>query len=402
MDKPIVIVVGTRPEALKLIPLYCALQKAQLPVLLCATFQHTTLLQQVFDLFSITPDINLNIMQHDQSLHYLTQAIIEKMGTLFKLHDPSLLIVQGDTTTAFASALATFYKAIPIAHVEAGLRSGKINNPFPEEMNRVMIGKIATYHFAPTNLNVANLLNEGISRDHIFLTGNTIVDTLLMICDKIKRDELSIDAPIKAHVAMCKKLNKKLILMTLHRRENFDGKLVGMLEAVKEFAQRYDDVNIIFPAHLNPNVQKALKTSMVDLVANITTIPPVAYKELVYILQHAHWVITDSGGIQEEAVSLGKPLLVLRNETERPELLWENAGRLTGTNKTKILQDLETIHTQDTINVARNTYGDGHACQRITSIIKNIILESAPQKNYTEQNIKPLPQRENTHFLSNH
>lgn len=370
MRNPIVLVIGTRAEAIKLIPLYLALQKAKVPVLLCATFQHFELLEQACSIFGVTPDFNLNIMKKNQDLFYLTQAVLEKTKKVYLQSSPSLVVVHGDTTTTMAAALAAFYLHIPIAHVEAGLRTGDMKAPFPEEMNRKVVGQIATYHFAPTALATANLLAEGVPRKNVFCTGNTIVDALHMIKTKIDNHEVLIDETLYTQIETCKKKKQKIILLTAHRRESFDGGLSRVFESIKTFAQKHKDATIFFPVHPNPNVKKAVDKARLEQEQNIILHEPLLYKDLVYLLMNADWVATDSGGIQEEAVSLGKHVLVLRDITERCEGVWEGNEFLVGTNKELILKHMEKLYCKPQSQQSSSIYGDGKACKRIVSILK--------------------------------
>ena len=398
MDNPIVVVVGTRAEAIKLIPLYLELQRQNFSVLLCATSQHAELLQQVFDIFDVIPDFNLKIMKKNQDLFYITSAILEKTKQIFLETNPSLVIVHGDTTTTMATALSAFYLCIPIAHVEAGLRTGNIKTPFPEEMNRKVVGQIATYHFAPTPFSTANLLSEGVNRKNVFCTGNTIVDALSFIKEKIeKRDHLprkghlpnniSINKNIKTKINFCKKNKKKIVLLTAHRRESFNGGLKNVFTAIKMFLQKYDDVEIFFPVHPNPNVMAAVKKTELEKEKGITLLPPLKYHDLIYLLMHSDWVATDSGGIQEEAVSIGKKVLVLRDITERWEGIWEGTEILVGTNKKRIFENMERLYQEKFLHSKPSSvYGDGKTCEKIVSILRQRELQSkqdSTQKTYS-------------------
>jgi len=371
--KRVITVIGTRPEAIKLIPLHLALKKAGFDAILCATFQHSELLEQVFNLFQIKPDIQLNVMKQNQDLFYLTQIILEKIKIVYEEIKPDFVIVQGDTTTAFCAALGAFYAKIPIGHVEAGLRSGDIYAPFPEEANRKFISTIATYHFAPTELNVTNLLSEKISRDAIFCTGNTVVDALLWIKEQIIIEKLLIDQTITNLVRQCKKQDQKIVLLTAHRRESFDGGLTRIFKSIASFAQTHPDIFIIYPYHPNPNVIDAIKESGLHNLHNMHLCPPIAYKELVYLLMSAHWVITDSGGIQEEATSLGKKVIVLRDVTERTEAIFAGMAKLVGSNQKLLLETLQEFYLKSiiqTIDVPNFVFGDGLASQKIVSILQ--------------------------------
>jgi UDP-N-acetylglucosamine 2-epimerase (non-hydrolysing) len=371
MNNPIILVIGTRAEAIKLIPLYLALQKECIPTLLCATSQHAELLEQACKIFNVTPDFNLHIMKKNQDLFYVTQAVLEKTKTIYLQTHPKLVVVHGDTTTTMAAALSAFYLQIPIAHVEAGLRTGNMFSPFPEEMNRKVVGQIATYHFTPTAFSTANILAEGVRRENVFCTGNTIVDALYMIKEKIETNQVEIESKIKDLVQDCKKNNKKIVLLTAHRRESFNnGGLLRIFSSMREFAKTHPDVEIFFPVHPNPNVKRAVEESELAQVSNIHLLTPLNYKEIVYLMMNADWIASDSGGIQEEAVSLGKPVLVLRDVTERWEGVWEGAEILVGTNQELILQNMEKLYHTQLQHCASTIYGDGSACKRIVSVLK--------------------------------
>ncbi|MBY0353165.1 UDP-N-acetylglucosamine 2-epimerase (non-hydrolyzing) [Candidatus Babeliales bacterium] len=388
MKKPVVVVVGTRPGAIKSMPVYLALKKAGIPTILCATFQHDSLLQQVFDLFDVKPDIKLNIMKKDQDLFYLTATILEKLKIVFQELNPELVLVHGDTTTAFAAALAAFYFKIPIGHLEAGLRTGNKFSPFPEEINRKFISNVATYHFAPTALNVANLLAEGVAREGIFCTGNVIVDALNAIRERIDSQQIPIDPAIQQKLALCQEKSLKPILLTAHRRESFDGGLVRIFKTVKKFGQQHKDLFIFYPFHPNPNVLAALEASGLKELENIYCCPPLEYKDLIHLIVSVNWVMTDSGGIQEEAISVGKKVLILRDITERIEGVWEGHALLVGTDEALIAQGMANYYTaQPDKMVPTFIYGDGNACQRIVTIIKTTILQHNDiQKKQTLKN----------------
>lgn len=372
METHVVVVIGTRPEAIKLLPLYKALKSADIPTLLCASFQHTTLLTQVFDLFQEAPDINLDIMQENQDLFFLTSSLLSKMKTVFSQVRPAMVLVQGDTTTAFATALAAFYSHIPIGHVEAGLRSGDKNSPFPEEINRSFISKMASLHFAPTAMSAANLLAEGISRETIFCTGNTVVDALVWVKKQLLEKKIQVDPFLALKIDTCKKQNNKIVLLTTHRRESFDGGIVRVLTSIKKFALTHPNVFIFYPTHPNPRVIEAIDASGLKSIDNIILLSPLLYHELVYVLISCDWVVTDSGGIQEEAVSLGKRVLVIRDVTERPEGIWEGMLTLVGTCEHKIHTSMADFYYQTTPFARElSTYGDGRACERIVNILQN-------------------------------
>jgi len=387
--KRVVTVIGTRPEAIKLIPLHLALKKAGFDAILCATFQHSDLLDQVFTLFQIKPDIHLDVMKQNQDLFYLTKTILEKIKPIYEAINPDLVLVQGDTTTAFCSALGAFYAKIPVGHVEAGLRSGNIYAPFPEEANRRFISTIATYHFAPTELNAANLIAEGVARDAIFCTGNTVVDALLWIKDQITIKKLLIDQTIRDLVQRSRDNHQKIVLLTAHRRESFDGGLTRIFKSIKLFAQTHRDIFIMYPYHPNPNVIRAMQESGIQSEENIHICPPVAYKELVYLLMSAHVVITDSGGIQEEAISLGKKVIVLRDITERTEAVLAGMAKLVGSNETLLLKVLQEFYQEaqiqktQIIETPNYVFGDGRACQSIVSILQEKIHHAGTRQKST-------------------
>ncbi|MBD3273079.1 UDP-N-acetylglucosamine 2-epimerase (non-hydrolyzing) [Candidatus Dependentiae bacterium] len=371
IKSPILVVIGTRAEAIKLIPLYIALKKENIECLLCATFQHSDLLQQVFDIFNVNPDFNLNVMIKNQDLFYLQNTILERLKNVYEKVKPKLVLVHGDTTTTMSAALGAFYLHIPVGHVEAGLRTGNIRSPFPEEMNRKLVGQIADFHFAPTAFSTANLLAEGVSREKVFCTGNTVVDSLFWMRNRINSGKIEIDKDLKYKVLQSKKQNKKLILLTAHRRESFDGGLLRIFRSVKKFADKYDDVLIFYPMHPNPNVLKAVKESKILESKNIFATKSLLYKDLIYLLLNVDYVATDSGGIQEEAVSLGRHVLVLRDITERWEGVWDGSEQLVGTNENLILSSLEKCYHFPYLQKKESfVYGDGNSCKRIVSIIK--------------------------------
>jgi UDP-N-acetylglucosamine 2-epimerase (non-hydrolysing) len=372
MSKPIVLVIGTRAEAIKLIPLYVAFKKAKMHALLCATYQHLDLLDQVFEIFDVVPDFNLNIMKKNQDLFHITAAVLKKTKEVYLRVNPRLVLVHGDTTTTMVSALAAFYLNIPIGHVEAGLRTGNMKSPFPEEMNRKVVGQIADYHFAPTAFSCANLLSEGVNRENVFCTGNTIVDALFWMKDKINAGTLKIEKRVQQFVSKCKVENRKVVLLTAHRRESFNGGLLRIFNTIRKFAEKYSDVAIFYPVHPNPNVLRAVDQSGIEDVENIFVTKSVAYKELIYLLNSVDFVATDSGGIQEEAVSLGKRVLCLRDVTERMEGIWDGSEELVGTNENLMFAALEKFYAiSDNHLPVSHVYGDGNACKRIVSIVKN-------------------------------
>lgn len=374
MSKPIVIVIGTRAEAIKLLPVNSALRKAGFNTILCATFQHSEMLQQVFDIFEEKPDFNLGIMKHDQDLFYLQSAILQKTRDVYLQVNPKLVMVHGDTTTTMASSLAAFYLQIPIAHVEAGLRTGNMLSPFPEEMNRKVVAQLATYHFSPTALATANILLEGVPRTKVFCSGNPVVDALNWIKNKIYSGECNIDPILKAKVEEAKRMGQKIILLTAHRRESFNGGLLRIFKAIKKFATSHNDVRFFFPAHPNPNVKKAVELSEINTVKNIEIMEPLLYKDIVYLLLESSFIATDSGGIQEEAVSIGRRVLCLRDVTERMEGVWEGYEKLVGTNQELIIEGLEEFYFMKDPHIRSSSiYGDGNASGRIAAILKTNI-----------------------------
>lgn len=371
MQNTILLVVGTRAEAIKLIPLYLEFKKEGIDCLLCATFQHSDLLQQVFDIFKVDPDFNLNVMIENQDLFYLQNTILIRLKEVYEKVKPKLVLVHGDTTTTMSAALAAFYMHIPVGHVEAGLRTGNMQSPFPEEMNRKLVGQIADYHFAPTAFSTANLLSENISREKVFCTGNTVVDSLFWMRKQIYLGNITIDEILKNQVLQAKEQHKKIILLTAHRRESFNGGLLKIFKSMKKFADSHDDVLIFYPMHPNPNVLDAIQESKILESKNIYSTTSLLYKDLIYLLLNVDFVATDSGGIQEEAVSLGKHVLVLRDVTERLEGVWDGSEELVGTNEKLILSSLEKCYHLQNLNKNESlVYGDGNSCKRIVSILK--------------------------------
>lgn len=367
---PVMLVVGTRPEGIKMIPVYFALKKSSIPVFLCSTTQHTNLLSEVFEIFDVKPDAELGIMQENQDLFHVTQEVLSGMKVLLERVKPSLVLVQGDTTTVMATGLSAFYKQIPVGHVEAGLRTGDMHSPYPEEFNRVALALTANYHFAPTATAAANLLREGKDRNTVFYTGNTVVDALRIIEDKISSGELKIRSDIEKAVAGAQISKQKIVLFTMHRRESFNGGIERMVKAVKDFAINNPDVLFIYPYHPNPAVMQALNTVDFTRVENVFLTEPVGYKDLVYLLLHADAVATDSGGIQEEAVSLGKRVLILREKSERMEGVWEGLASIIGTRPKLFSEKLQEILSHNISSIRRAIYGDGYAAQKIVRIIE--------------------------------
>lgn len=381
--KKIMLVFGTRPEAIKMAPLVKEFEKhpEEFKTIVCVTGQHRQMLDQVLDLFEITPDYDLNIMKQGQDLYDVTARVLTGMRDVLKETQPDVVLVHGDTTTSTAAALAAFYQQIPVGHVEAGLRTHNIYSPWPEEMNRQITGRIATYDFAPTPLSRDNLLREDVSDDKITVTGNTVIDALYMVVDKIKNDS-KLDTELKdllrnsgyGYDVDRLKDDKKLVLITGHRRENFGDGFISMCKAIKKLAKKYPEVDFVYPMHLNPNVRKPIHEVFgEDLsgLGNMFFIEPLEYLSFVYLMEKSNIVLTDSGGIQEEAPGLGKPVLVMRDTTERPEALSAGTVKLIGTNYDKIINEVSALlddekHYEE-MSKAVNPYGDGKACSRIVN-----------------------------------
>lgn len=380
--KKILLVFGTRPEAIKMAPLVKKLQEypEQFQTIVCVTGQHREMLDQVLRLFDITPDYDLNIMKPNQDLYDITSRILLGMRDVLKEVQPDIMLVHGDTTTSMVAALAAFYQQIPVGHVEAGLRTGNIYSPWPEEMNRLITGRITTHHFSPTQLAKENLLKEHVAEDQIIVTGNTVIDALQMVVNK-----LSEDADLATEVANCiaqmgydtKRLNgdKRMVLITGHRRENFGEGFLNICHAIKNLSANYPDVDFVYPMHLNPNVRKPVLEILGEGAENVFLIEPLDYLPFVYMMQHSTMILTDSGGVQEEAPGLGKPVLVMRDTTERPEAVEAGTVLLVGTNREKIEQGvsmlLEDADTYCRMSEAVNPYGDGKACVRIIDYLAN-------------------------------
>lgn len=377
--KTILLVFGTRPEAIKMAPLVKEFQKypEQFKTVVCVTGQHREMLDQVLKIFEITPDYDLNIMKQGQDLYDVTARVLVGMRDVLKEVKPDVVLVHGDTTTSTAAALASFYQQIPVGHVEAGLRTHNIYSPWPEEMNRQITGRIATYNFAPTPLSKQNLLQEGVGMDSIIVTGNTVIDALYMVVNKIKQDQ-HLGEELKGMLSSAGydvdrlKGGKKLVLITGHRRENFGDGFINMCTAIKDLTQKYPDVDFVYPMHLNPNVRKPIHEVFGEDLSNLGNmffIEPLEYLSFVYLMEKSTIVLTDSGGIQEEAPGLGKPVLVMRDTTERPEALEAGTVKLVGTNYNKIVEEVSAlIDDQEYYNQmshAVNPYGDGLACSRI-------------------------------------
>ena len=378
------LVFGTRPEAIKMAPLVKEFEKhpEEFKTIVCVTGQHRQMLDQVLDLFEITPDYDLNIMKEGQDLYDVTARVLTGMRDVLKETQPDVVLVHGDTTTSTAAALAAFYQQIPVGHVEAGLRTHNIYSPWPEEMNRQITGRIASYDFAPTPLSRDNLLREDVSDEKITVTGNTVIDALYMVVNKIKNDRklnMELKGLLRSSGYDVDRLNggKKLVLITGHRRENFGNGFISMCRAIKKLTEKYPDVDFVYPMHLNPNVRKPIHEVFgEDLrgLGNMFFIEPLEYLSFVYLMEKSNIVLTDSGGIQEEAPGLGKPVLVMRDTTERPEALSAGTVKLVGTNYEKIVNEVSSLiddeNHYEEMSKAVNPYGDGHACERIISVFK--------------------------------
>ena len=382
--KKIMLVFGTRPEAIKMAPLVKEFQKhpESFETVVCVTGQHREMLDQVLEIFDITPDYDLNIMKQGQDLYDVTSRVLTGMRDILKESKPDVVLVHGDTTTSTSAALASFYLQIPVGHVEAGLRTHNIYSPWPEEMNRQLTGRIATYHFAPTPLSRENLLRENVTETSISVTGNTVIDALYMVVDKIKSDggmAGRLDGELLAAGYDTGRLRngRKLVLITGHRRENFGEGFVSMCRAIKTLTEKFPDVDFVYPMHLNPNVRKPIHEVFgEDLSAcgNIFFIEPLEYLSFVYLMEKSYIVLTDSGGIQEEAPGLGKPVLVMRDTTERPEALKAGTVKLVGSDYNKIVSEVSSLIEDESayekMSRAVNPYGDGMASQRIVSTFK--------------------------------
>lgn len=381
--KKIMLVFGTRPEAIKMAPLVKEFQKypERFDTIVAVTGQHRQMLDQVLDLFEIKPDYDLNIMKQGQDLYDITARVLTGMRDVLKEAQPDVVLVHGDTTTSTAAALAAFYQHVSVGHVEAGLRTHNIYSPWPEEMNRQLTGRIAQYNFAPTPLSRDNLLSEGVAEEKITVTGNTVIDALYWVVDKIKNspalnESLSKEL-IKAGYDIARLSNgKKLVLITGHRRENFGNGFISMCQAIKALTEKYPDVDFVYPMHLNPNVRKPIREVFgknLEVFGNMFFIEPLEYLSFVYLMEKSNIVLTDSGGIQEEAPGLGKPVLVMRDTTERPEALEAGTVKLVGTDYGMITNEVSALLDNpahyDKMSKAVNPYGDGKACARIIETI---------------------------------
>ena len=384
--KKIILVFGTRPEAIKMAPLVKELQKYpdEFQTMVCVTGQHREMLDQVLHLFHIKPDYDLNIMKAGQTLYDVTSRVLCEFGKVLQAERPDLVLVHGDTTTSMASALAAFYEQIPVGHVEAGLRTGNIYSPWPEEMNRAITGRIAVLDFAPTEFGRNNLLKENVSDDKITVTGNTVIDALYYVVDKINGDAAlkeSLEKNISDQgydVNRLKEDGRRLVLITGHRRENFGDGFQNICKALDTLSRRYKDVDFVYPMHLNPNVRKPIHETFDGRVPeNMFFIEPLDYFDFVLLMEQSDIVLTDSGGIQEEAPGLGKPVVVMRDTTERPEAVQAGTVKLVGTDYDRIVNEISSLLDDPayykTMSEAVNPYGDGKACPRIVSFIRSFL-----------------------------
>lgn len=385
--KKIMLVFGTRPEAIKMAPLVKAFQqkKNKFETIICVTGQHREMLDQVLRLFNIRPDYDLNIMRQGQDLYDVTALVLTGMRDVLQEAKPDIVLVHGDTTTSTAAALAAFYGQIPIGHVEAGLRTHNIYSPWPEEMNRQITGRIATWHFAPTALSRNNLLQEGVNADNIHITGNTVIDTLYHVVSTIRenpilRQQLNIQLRSAGYETthFAEQSRRKMVLITGHRRENFGDGFIQICQAIKTLAERYAEVDFVYPMHLNPNVRKPIHEVFGNAhLSNLFFIEPLEYLPFVYLMEKSTLVLTDSGGIQEEAPGLGKPVLVMRDTTERPEALDAGTVKLVGTDYDRIVNEVSRLLDDNAyynrMSQAINPYGDGTASQRIVQTIEKAI-----------------------------
>jgi UDP-N-acetylglucosamine 2-epimerase (non-hydrolysing) len=372
------LVFGTRPEAIKMAPLYHALREtSDFQTTVCVTAQHRQMLDQVLKVFEVSPDVDLDLMKPGQDLFDVTASVLLGMRDVFRQHRPDVVLVHGDTTTTLATAIAAFYAGVPVGHVEAGLRTHDVFAPFPEEFNRQVASKVTRWHFTPTPFSKQNLLAENIRDESITVTGNTVIDALLWVLDRI-------EANPERRSAFVNFLSERLpfnwretrfVLITGHRRENFGDGFLQICEGIKDLAKRYLEVHFVYPVHLNPNVQQPVK-EILDGLDNVHLVDPLDYEPFVYLLKHSYIVLTDSGGIQEEAPSLGKPVLVMRDVTERPEAIDAGTVRLVGANRHRIVENIcELLDNEESYRLmsrAHNPYGDGKACARIIKVLRKI------------------------------
>jgi len=374
--KKVLLVFGTRPEAIKMAPLVKAFEnESNIEVKVCVTAQHREMLDQVLELFDIKPDYDLNLMKPGQDLYDITSNVLLGLKGVLSEFKPDIMLVHGDTTTTSSASLAAFYQQIKVGHVEAGLRTGDIYSPWPEEANRQITGVLANYHFAPTSASKNNLLKENKNIKNILVTGNTVIDALFLALKKIRTNK-QLEADIKEQIHNLNyefKDDRKIILVTGHRRENHGEGFINICEALKTIAVNNPNIDIVYPVHLNPNVQKPVK-EILSNTSNVYLIDPLQYEQFIYMMDKSYFIITDSGGVQEEAPSLGKPVLVMRETTERPEAVEAETVKLVGTNKKMIIEEAQKLIDDKTeyekMSKAHNPYGDGKACERIVDFIK--------------------------------
>lgn len=371
-SKHILVVFGTRPEAIKMAPVVARLKRSPgVRVSVCVSAQHRQMLDQVLALFGIEPDFDLDLMRPSQTLAGITSAVLDGVNRVIEASSPDLVLVHGDTTTTFATALACFYRRIPVGHVEAGLRTGNLYAPWPEEMNRLFTGRLATLHFAPTPAARDNLLREGVSRDSIWVTGNTVIDALMGVVERLQNDQKLVEQ-LSRCMPWLADAGRRVVLVTGHRRENFGDGMEGVCRALAKLATD-PDVEIVYPVHPNPNVLDPVNR-LLGGISNVHLIPPMDYLPFVYLMSRAYFVVTDSGGIQEEAPSLGKPVLVMRDTTERPEAVSAGTVLMVGVNEERIVAEArrllrDSAHYQR-MSTAHNPYGDGRAADRIAQVIE--------------------------------
>jgi len=374
--KKVAVVFGTRPEAIKLAPVILALRAdKQFNCSVCVTAQHRELLDQVLGVFNFIPDVDLNLMRHNQTLSDLTARAIQALDAYLKSELPDLVLVQGDTTTVLCATLAAFYNKIPVGHIEAGLRTGNLFSPWPEEANRVLTSHLATIHFAPTETNRFNLIKEGISEDRVFVTGNTIIDALFYVLAQVRSQPP--DIPGLSPFDLKRWEGRPLVLITGHRRENFGPGFESICKAIAELARLYPEVQFVYPVHLNPNVRIPVERILKSLHENVHLIEPIPYKAFIALMDRATFILSDSGGIQEEAPSLGKPVLVMRETTERPEAVSAGCARLVGTEYDNIVREASTLIKDESARIAIasviNPFGDGRATERILRVCRKYL-----------------------------
>ena len=385
--KKILLTFGTRPEAIKMAPLILELNKHRdkVKTIVCVTGQHREMLDQVLSIFKIKPDYDLNIMKKGQDLYDITSKVLLGLRDILNETQPDIVLVHGDTTTSMAAALAAYYQQIPVGHIEAGLRTNNIYSPWPEEINRQLIGRISNYNFSPTSTSSVNLINEGVSEKSIYITGNTVIDSLYWVVNKIKSDGLlnvNLKEEIKTfgyNIDRLQSNNRRMVLITGHRRENLGNGFIHIAQAIQELSSQFPNVDFVYPMHLNPNVRKSIYDVLgndLSHFSNMFFIEPLEYLSFIYMMEKANIVLTDSGGIQEEAPSLKKPVLVMRDTTERPEAVDAGTVILVGTDKEKIVSNVNKLLTDNVYyqQMARaiNPYGDGKACKRIVEILLSI------------------------------